>query len=93
MLWVQIPLEATLFFKDTLMQILYKNARNVRFVLFTKTSIRRTFMGSKNSVMCPTRIMAARLVSEKSLNLISTRRNLLISETGWNFTGFWELDQ
>ena len=39
MLWVQIPLEATLFFKDTSMHILYKNARNVRFVLFTKTSI------------------------------------------------------
>ena len=31
-------MEATLFFKDTLMLILYKNVRNVRFVLFTKTS-------------------------------------------------------
>ena len=36
---VQIPLEATLFFLDTSMLILYKNDRNVRFVLFTKTSM------------------------------------------------------
>ena len=28
-LWVQFPLEATLFFKDTSMLILYKNVRNV----------------------------------------------------------------
>ena len=41
-LWVQFPLEATLFFANfepTLMSILHKNARNVRFVLFRKNSI------------------------------------------------------
>ena len=31
------PTGATLVFKDTSMLILYKNVRNARFVLFTKT--------------------------------------------------------
>ena len=35
---VMVSVEATLFFEDTSMIILYKNDRNVRFVLFTKTS-------------------------------------------------------
>ena len=33
------PTGGNFFFLDTSMLILYKNARNVRFVLFTKTSI------------------------------------------------------
>ena len=33
-----------IFFKYTLMLILYKNVRNVRFVLFTKTSIDANFV-------------------------------------------------
>ena len=38
-------LEATLFLKDTSMLILYKHVRNVKFVLFTKTSYVYSYRG------------------------------------------------
>ena len=49
-LWVQYPVEATFFcwFWNPVMSFLYKNARNVRSVLFRKNSSKTTTRGHQN---------------------------------------------
>ena len=52
MLCVQFPLGITLFFQDASILILYKIVRNVRFVLFTKTSIKTHHFLAPDPVPC-----------------------------------------